>query len=198
MDSVQGIAREYQRLVVAEFRAKQRAYQHEYWLKNKDRKSAQRKQRDIEHPEIRKEQRRMFYEKNKTAIKQAWKEYRLANKSKVAMTGIKYRKSPKGRLQMYTSAAISRGLDFKLATDEFNNLLLSPCHYCGKQQAMGIDRKDNKIGYFSYNVVACCWPCNFMKSTSSYQEFVEKIERIYSHLHSNIRKECQPSSAFLS
>jgi hypothetical protein len=36
----------------------------------------------------------------------------------------------------------------------------------------GIDRKNNRLGYFSANVVSCCVVCNKAKRTMPYEEFV--------------------------
>ncbi len=159
---------------------KLKEYQRNRQIRDKEKISARKKKYAQEHPEIIQAKSKEYYEKNKEAIKIAVKEYRLKNLEEIKSNSRKYRKTPKGRLQMYKASADKRGYDFFLSTDEFNALLSSNCHYCTKPEAMGVDRKNNSIGYFSYNVVACCKTCNYMKGTLDYQDFISHIKAISS------------------
>jgi len=92
----------------------------------------------------------------------------------------------------YKRGAINRNYNFELTKEEFRNIILSNCHYCGVKPLQtiygknngkflynGIDRVDNAIGYVNTNVVACCTMCNRMKGILDYFEFLNKINQIY-------------------
>lgn len=95
----------------------------------------------------------------------------------------------------YKYGAKKRNYEFLLSIEDFSILIKKSCYYCdsipsNKQKSrriykedfifsyQGIDRKDNKIGYVSSNVVPCCIVCNRAKSSLSYQEFIEFLKRI--------------------
>jgi len=114
------------------------------------------------------------------------KEYAKNNVSKLKTyqekRWLKDKKKPKVRLSRYVYSAKTRGIDFNLSTEDFDNLLVSDCHYCGMKEANGVDRLDSKLGYHSNNVVACCKTCNYMKMTLSYKEFIEQVKKIADNL----------------
>lgn len=73
-----------------------------------------------------------------------------------------------------------------LSFEEFAKLTSSPCHYCGRRNSNcykgrtynGIDRKENKKGYHTSNVVPCCSRCNSVKGEHvTYKEML-KIGKI--------------------
>jgi hypothetical protein len=78
---------------------------------------------------------------------------------------------------LYKGNAHRRGLDWNLSPEEVQELVFESCFYCGISPFRaikvrgnifyynGIDRVDNKRGYFSDNVVSCCKTCNIAKST---------------------------------
>jgi hypothetical protein len=98
-----------------------------------------------------------------------------------------------------------RGHEFNLTVEDFRNIIIKDCHYCGEKpqrstnKAMitrghineppfyynGIDRIDSKIGYHPHNCVPCCNVCNYMKNTLTNDIFLEKIEKIYNYLIKN-------------
>jgi hypothetical protein len=97
-------------------------------------------------------------------------------------------------LRAYRKGAESRGLVFNLTDTLFDKLIASPCFYCGQEPSnrqstirggiflySGIDRKDASIGYTPDNVVACCFICNDMKGTLSYDDFIEQLNKISHH-----------------
>lgn len=157
-------------------------YQHERWLRDKEKIIVRKRKKNIENPEIRKNQSKDYYEKNRESILEAVKDYRVKNIDSVRATARKYTKTPKGILMRYKSSARERGYDFSLSTNEFNELLFANCHYCGEETANGVDRKDSNIGYYSYNVVPCCKICNYMKGTNSYSDFINHIALILENL----------------
>lgn len=97
------------------------------------------------------------------------------------------------RLYSRTKAkATSRNIDFLLPYPIFKYLIKQHCYYCGQEPTAtnngwalkgftfnGLDRVDNLKPYEPSNLVACCYQCNSMKSSYTYQEFVDKIKAIY-------------------
>lgn len=112
------------------------------------------------------------------------KNYRTRNLERVRASVAKFYKTPHGRFKRYEYSARRRGYEFALEAADVNALLLLECHYCGVQNANGIDRKENDIGYCVGNVVSCCRTCNFMKGTLSYKDFKEKVALINQRINS--------------
>lgn len=139
---------------------RQKAYMRAYGkirqVRDKERIALRKKKYNMAHPEIVKEQKQNNYQKNKDRIL----------------------KNPKNKLYWYKKSAMKREIDFNLTTEEFNKLLFSNCHYCSAAEAMGVDRKNSSMGYFSYNVVPCCKTCNYMKNTQDYQSFIAQVKAI--------------------
>lgn len=89
-----------------------------------------------------------------------------------------------------------KSLDFKLTKEQFREIILNNCHYCGCTPSMhhtnrsfnglfisnGIDRLDSNVGYIYENCVSCCKICNIMKNNLSYDNFIKQIARIHSHV----------------
>jgi hypothetical protein len=81
----------------------------------------------------------------------------------------------------YIRGAVKRSYEMLLTYEEFCGLIVQPCNYCGhhkKEEANGIDRMDNKIGYTIGNCVPCCEWCNVMKSDYGVEEFLARCSRI--------------------
>jgi hypothetical protein len=90
---------------------------------------------------------------------------------------------------------IKRGLICSLNNIEILELVKSNCHYCGDKPKdifkyiqkhfeynflhNGIDRIDSSLGYIQGNVVACCKECNISKMDTDYQQYLNRIEKIY-------------------
>ncbi len=90
-----------------------------------------------------------------------------------------YHKLPKHRYAVYKRGAKIRGYSFDLTLEEFSSLWNTPCHYCNDPiDGIGIDRKDNSIGYTVDNTTSCCTNCNFMKGTLSHNTFINKCINI--------------------
>jgi len=95
----------------------------------------------------------------------------------------------------YKKCAKERFYEFNLDENEFEKLTKQNCFYYGdvpknikkarngKEEYIynGIDRVDNNSGYSTQNVVACCKRCNILKMTSSINDFLGHIKKIYEH-----------------
>ena len=70
------------------------------------------------------------------------------------------------------------------------------CAYCGepvewqeyssryeKNGKYNLDRINNKQGYIKNNCVVCCGACNFLKGPRTKEEFLSRVDKIYSHQH---------------
>lgn len=90
--------------------------------------------------------------------------------------------------KQYKKGAEQRRLIFELTLEEFKNLVLSACFYCGQPpeknriRYSGIDRIKNNVGYVLKNCVGCCGKCNHMKFTMEVSEFKEQIVKLYNNL----------------
>lgn len=59
--------------------------------------------------------------------------------------------------------------EFALTVEQCNELWSKGCHYCQQDissfKGMGLDRKDNSLGYTADNVLPCCGDCNKVRNT---------------------------------
>lgn len=111
--------------------------------------------------------------------------------------GIKHYKYTNGnpRYRQYQKRANDAGLEFDLSVQEFEDMIILPCVYCGgysskwvsNSRGNGIDRLDNNIGYVKTNCSPCCVRCNYMKNTMTKQDFMEHIYQIYLHCFKEIK-----------
>lgn len=94
-----------------------------------------------------------------------------------------YRNSLNGRWQMYKNNATRRGIEYNITIQEMAKLWQKPCVYCGSEiDTVGIDRKDNTLGYSTGNIVPCCSRCNEMKMNASADEWVAQMKKILTNL----------------
>ena len=75
-------------------------------------------------------------------------------------------------------ATKERGLAFTLTLEEFEALTTSACVFCGETPSMGIDRKDNRIGYVSTNCQPACGPCNMLKKALDQYTFLDRVQKL--------------------
>ena len=107
--------------------------------------------------------------------KKSWqKEYRKLNKEKLKQ----YSQSDTSKYKQYISSAKKRNLKFDLKLDKFISLFHADCKYCKSEEARGIDRVDNSIGYISSNCESCCEVCNKMKRHYSKKFFINHCIKI--------------------
>ncbi len=82
---------------------------------------------------------------------------------------------------IYINNAIKRDHIITLQFEEFCELVVKPCHYCGEinsGEVNGIDRINNDIGYTSENCAPCCEICNRMKHAFHPLFFIDKCKII--------------------
>lgn len=78
-----------------------------------------------------------------------------------------YARSTPGRFKTAKFSAKQRGLAWVIPRLTFFDLVGRSCHYCNELTGavgIGLDRKDNAIGYTIENVVPCCGKCNRFRS----------------------------------
>ena len=101
----------------------------------------------------------------------------------------KYEAGFRSVLRVYEYSAKERNLEFNLSRENFENLVLSDCTYCGQEPSQfqtrfsefkynGIDRVDNSLGYVEGNCAPCCKLCNRMKDVMSVKEFKDHVKSI--------------------
>lgn len=87
----------------------------------------------------------------------------------------------------FKESAKLRRHDFELSLQQFWDLAVCACFYCGEAPELqllrysGVDRVDSKKGYVIGNCVACCGRCNMLKGRLSIDDFRSQIQRIYTH-----------------
>lgn len=93
-----------------------------------------------------------------------------------------YSERTKSLNQVYSNnkhSAKTRGIDWALSKEQAFAIYKSPCHY-GTGPAhtpppghfVGIDRKDNSIGYVPGNCLPCCRMCNNAKKDQTTEQFL--------------------------
>lgn len=96
----------------------------------------------------------------------------------------------------YKSRANQKGTAFQISEDQFVELLLKDCFYCGasptyrekpKAEVNGVDRVYSDVGYVLGNCVPCCRKCNVWKLDADPKEFVRRAIRIANRHTSNHR-----------
>jgi len=70
---------------------------------------------------------------------------------------------------------------FDLSLDDFRVLTFSPCVYgdgVRPDVAVGLDRKDNRLGYTLDNSTPCCWRHNLIKNAHfTHEEMLDVVKR---------------------
>lgn len=96
---------------------------------------------------------------------------------------VKYDSSLPPKYRQYLGRANKKQIPFELSVNEFESLLKQSCIYCGTNSKIGIDRLDSSLGYTIDNSRPCCGQCNIMKYTTSQEDFIQHIKKIYNYLH---------------
>ncbi len=109
---------------------------------------------------------------------------------------IKFGLSSKRRLfRRYRSDAKRRDLEFDFSFEDFVEMVVGSCYYCGDKLSnvqkadgsngdfryTGLDRVDSSAGYVTSNVVTCCRVCNKAKDVTPKDDFLKWVARVYTH-----------------
>jgi hypothetical protein len=109
-------------------------------------------------------------------------------------------------ISTYKYNAKIKNLDFTLSDRKIIELFKGDCFYCGEPPSKkvdkkyfygfyiynGIDRMDSSIGYIENNCVSCCESCNYLKNNIPFEEFIEKVSKIYKNMIENMKKIGKP------
>ena len=100
--------------------------------------------------------------------------------------------------KMYRRKAAERGIPFLVTEQQFREIVIKPCQYCGDYGSpRGIDRRFNEHSYTLENSFACCGTCNFMKKNYSPNFFLSHIRKIEAH-QEKLRKQKVVSARVVS
>lgn len=159
-------------------------YTKEYLLDNPNLVNEIKEKRKLKQKLIRSERLKILTEQRKLLNpkvlktdeeKKLWqKEYRIKNKKQL----FEYSQTDTSKYKQYTLSAKRRNLEFNLTLDQFIKLFHSDCIYCKDEEARGIDRVDNSIGYLVKNCESCCSICNKMKIHYSKEFFINHCKKI--------------------
>ena len=84
--------------------------------------------------------------------------------------------------KMYRSKAAERQIPFLLTEQQFTEIVIKPCLYCGEYGSpRRIDRVENSRSYLLGNCVSSCGICNVMKRAYSREFFLDHIRKIMNH-----------------
>lgn len=127
-----------------------------------------------------------------------WKPFNQYYKTKTSKSGIMSRCKPcetirkrearelrliDYRYKEYQRDAERRNREWSLTRDQYEELVTSPCAYCGDDtQLNGIDRVNSDLGYTVENTTPCCAICNKMKLNQTVEEFLEQCRRIITYV----------------
>jgi hypothetical protein len=82
---------------------------------------------------------------------------------------------------MYRNSHNATKLGFYLSYEQFYDLVIKPCVYCGKEgdykSFNGIDRLDSTLGYIISNCLTCCTKCNQSKGNLSVSKFIKHMSK---------------------
>lgn len=95
---------------------------------------------------------------------------------------IDYAQNWRRRQRDCINSARQRGIEYRLTEEQLRELYFSDaCHYCKRTRKelgtlMGIDRKNNDLGYLPDNILPCCTDCNNLKKDMTYEGFVGRFD----------------------
>lgn len=88
-----------------------------------------------------------------------------------------------GKYRQYKHGAVRRGYEWGISIEAFAAFWNTSCSYCGGAiDGVGIDRKDNTLGYTEGNSVPCCEMCNRLKMAYHLDEWVAHMKKILTNL----------------
>ena len=109
------------------------------------------------------------------------KRWRENNPDKVLVSNEARKSNINIHYSNYVRTADYKNNCFELTKETFDNIVQSPCYYCGiieEKGFNGIDRKNQCDGYVIDNCVSCCQMCNYIKNTICTSDFLKRVEHI--------------------
>lgn len=160
-------------------------YQHQYYIKNRERKLKEAKEYRDTHKEEIAAIKKDWVARNRAHVNKKNKKYALEHPDKRQMWLDKYNQSSKAK---YTRLASGyRSMDrMRFGTDEYTitkeqikQLIESTakCSFCGCTDinVLGLDRIDNSKPHTIDNVHVCCWHCNITRQDKTYDEYMAQF-----------------------
>ena len=141
---------------------KQKAYDAEYYQKNKEKRKEQVKHYDENNKEKKQEQQRKRLEDRKQHAVDSMKLCEIIDQKKWDLWCDEIKR--KDTKHPYSD-------DF--TNDVVFEIMVQGCFYCG-DIATTVDRIDSKLGHTIDNCVGCCYGCNMSKGTADPSTFVRK------------------------
>ncbi len=92
-------------------------------------------------------------------------------------------KTPETLFKTLKHNAKSKGREFTISLELFEEMMNKPCHYCGTMDinTAGLDRVDSDKGYILGNIVRACRICNVAKGQLTPQEFIQHCKNVVKH-----------------
>lgn len=112
------------------------------------------------------------------------KKWRENNPDKVKEINQKKKENVKAYYKIYQDDASNKNLPFEITLEQYLELVVKPCFYCGIIQNKGFNGIDKKVctdGYILDNTVSCCSMCNVIKGTLTPEIFFKRIEHILTY-----------------
>lgn len=109
----------------------------------------------------------------------------LKNKIHDTQRDHQYSRTPRRRFNQTRDNCRRNKMQFLLTLEEFIFFCEQPCFYCKSvidATGAGLDRVDNTIGYVITNVVTCCFTCNRMKATQTFDMFLNQVRTVYKNM----------------
>jgi hypothetical protein len=139
------------------------------------------------------------YWKNKAKQMKTW---RRNNPEKVKENNEKKKENVNESYKTYKRTAETKNTNFEITLEEYIELVINVCFYCGEIDEKGFNGIDKMIctnGYVLDNIVPCCEICNVMKGTLTPEIFFKRIEHILTYqeiingnLYPNVFKNYKP------
>lgn len=121
-----------------------------------------------------------YWKKNAEQVKK----WRNNNPNKVKEINQKKKENVKAYYKIYQDDASNKNLPFEITLEQYLELVIKPCFYCGIIQDKGFNGIDKKVcadGYILDNTVSCCSMCNVIKGTLTPEIFFKRIEHILTY-----------------
>jgi hypothetical protein len=147
-------------------------------MRDKEKQKEYNKMYRQKNPELIKKIQKEYYDKHRDKRIKNAQNWQKQNKEKALETRRAYMSTTKGRLNSVKASANTRKIVFELTDEQAISIMEKPCHYCGENSKIGIDRIDSDKNYTLDNSLPCCAMCNKMKNTYSKNDFISQCKKI--------------------